>query len=52
MTKINKKEIKLIINLDTATMEQKEQFFKRLAEAYLVLYRSVLDRKIWDTASR
>lgn len=50
MTKINKKEIKLDINLDTATKEQKEQFFKRLAEAYLVLYKSVLDRKAWDTA--
>ncbi len=50
MTKINKKEIKLVINLDTATNEQKEQFFKRLAEAYLVLYKSVINRRVWDTA--
>lgn len=50
MTKINKKQIKLVINLDTATKEQKEQFFKSLAEAYLLLYKSVLDRQVWDTA--
>lgn len=50
MTKINKKEIKLIINLETATAEQKEQFFKSLADAYLILYKSVVTRKMRELA--
>lgn len=33
-------------NLETATKEQKEEFMKNLIEAYQILYRSVLERKI------
>ena len=35
-------------NLDTATPEQKERLMKNMLEAYSILYKSVVERRIME----
>ena len=47
LTKLNQKII-VTSNLDRATNQQKEAFYKNLSEAMSVLYKSVIKRKMQE----